>query len=211
MTSGTGDDGRGDAPRMLPHAVSLLRPVLGVLLLTLVSTTGDSTLVLPIVLLACASDWADGELARRAGASSRAGRLVDNLCDFAFLACVFAFFALADIWSPPVWGRLVRNYGEANWLPLYALLASFGVYFVRLCLDFAAGRDPERSPRGHAAGVTNYLLAVMGGAEMLPGVDFGPWLLEPAMVTVALLNVLAVPENVRLLFRRQIPPGSPPA
>ena len=207
MTSDTAAAGG----RVLPHAVSLLRPVLGALLLLRVSTSGDSTVVLPIVLLACASDWIDGQMARRAGASSLAGRLVDNLCDFAFLACLFAFFAQADVWSPPVWGRLVRDWPESNWLPLYALFASFGVYFLRLCLDIAAGREPERSSRGHAAGVSNYVLAVTGGVEMLPGVALGPWVLEPAMVTVALLNVLAVPENVRLLFRRQIPPGSPPA
>ncbi len=192
--------------RLLPHAVSLLRPLLGVLLLALVSNRGDSTLVLPIVLLACASDWFDGQLARRAGRASLAGRLVDNLCDFVFLASVFAFFAGAEIWSPPVWGRLVRNWGEANWLPLYALLASFGVYFVRLCLDLAAGREPERSSRGHAAGVSNYVLAVVGAAEMLPRVGLGPWLLEPVMVTVALLNILAVPENVRLMLARRVPP-----
>jgi phosphatidylglycerophosphate synthase len=197
--------------RALPHAVSLLRPLLGVLLLTSVASGSDSTAVLPIVLLACASDWMDGELARRTSVPSRAGRIVDNACDFAFLACAFAFFALAEVWSPPVWGRLARDWNEANWLPLYALAASFGVYFVRLCRDLAAGLEPERSPKGHAAGVSNYLLAVVGAVEMVPGVRLGPWVLEPVMVTVALLNILAVPENVRLLFRRQIPQTGPRA
>jgi phosphatidylglycerophosphate synthase len=192
---------------VLPHAVSLLRPLLGVLLLTRVPIHGDQAVVLPIVLVACGSDWVDGRLARRAGAPARAGRLVDNICDFLFLVGLFAFFAQAELWSPPVWGRLVRNWSEANWLPLYALLASFGVYFVRLCRDLAAGREPERSPSGHAAGVSNYVLAVVGGVEMLPGVGLGPWILEPSMVTVALLNVLAVPENVRLLLRRAVPPA----
>jgi hypothetical protein len=59
--------------------------------------------------------------------------------------------------------------------------------------------------------VSNYLLAVFGAAEMLPGVNFGPWLLEPAMVSVALINFLAVPENLRLMRDPQIPPVSPPA
>jgi phosphatidylglycerophosphate synthase len=202
---------RDGAARLLPHAVSLLRPLLGVLLLACVSTQGDSIVVLPIVLLACASDWMDGQIARRAGASTLTGRLVDNLCDFAFLACLFSFFATADVWSPPVWGRLVRHWSDANWLALYALVASFGVYFLRLCLDVAAGREPERSSRGHAAGVSNYVLAVTGGVEMLPGVGLGPWVLEPAMVTVALLNVLSVPENVLMMLKRAIPRESPRA
>jgi len=159
---------------LLPHAVSLLRPFLGVLLLTRVSTLGDSIVVLPIVLLACASDWMDGQLARRNSTPTRVGRLLDNLCDFAFLACLFAFLAQVELWSPPVWGRLVRNWSEANWFPLYALVASFGFYFVRLGLDMAAGREPERSPRGHAAGVCNYLLAVMSRMK-LPERSVASW------------------------------------
>ena len=102
----------------------------------------------------------------------------------------------------------MRHWSEVNWLPLYALLASFGVYFVRLCLEMASGRESVRSPRGHAAGVSNDLLAVAGAVEMLPGVRLGPWVLEPAMISVSLLNILAVPENVRLLFFR---PAGPPS
>lgn len=188
---------------VLPHAVSLLRPAIGIAVLAALSRAGDSVILLPLVLVACATDWLDGELARRVGSATRAGRLVDNLCDFVFLMCIFAFLAECRVWSPPVWGRLARDWGGANTLPVWALLASFGVYFVRLCRDMAAGRDPERSPRGHAAGVSNYLLAVGGAAEMLPGVDFGPWLLEPAMVGVALLNAAAVWENLRLMFHPQ--------
>ncbi|MFN2425198.1 MAG: CDP-alcohol phosphatidyltransferase family protein [Candidatus Binatia bacterium] len=184
------------------HAVSLLRPVLGVGVLAAIPSRLDSVLLLPIVLLACASDWVDGEVARRTGTQTQAGRLVDNVCDFAFLLCLFSFLALSEVWSPPVWGRLVRHVEVANWLPVYALLASFGVYFVRLCVDLRAGREPARSMRGHAAGVCNFLLVVVGATELTPGIDLGPWLLEPAMVTVALLNVLSVPENLRLMFLR---------
>jgi phosphatidylglycerophosphate synthase len=186
-----------------PHVVSLLRPALGVVVLACLEPARDNPLLLPIVLAACASDWADGELARRLGTGTRAGRLVDNLCDFFFLLLVFAFLARSEAWTPPVWGRLARHWDGANWLPVHALLASFGVYFVRLVGGLAAGRDPERSPRGHTAGVSNYLLVVAGAVEVLPGVNLGPWLLEPAMVGVALLNLLAVPENLRLLFHRR--------
>lgn len=187
---------------LLPHAVSLLRPVLGIGVLAAIAPRGESLVLLPLVLAGCFSDWVDGEIARRTGTQTRGGRVVDNLCDFVFLLCMFAFLASAEVWTPPVWGRLVRNWEGANWFPVYALLASFGVYFVRLCFEMAAGREPVRSPRGHAAGVSNYVLAVVGAAEMFPGVDFGPWLLEPVMVTVALLNILSVPENVRLMFHR---------
>lgn len=186
----------------LPHLASLSRPLLGGALLVAANPRVESFVPVAVVLAACATDWLDGRLARRAGGGSLAGRLVDNACDFALLACVFAFLARADAWTPPVWGRLVRHWDGANWLPLWALLASFGVYAVRLARDVAAGREPQRSPRGHAAGVANYLLAVAGAAERVPGFSLGPWLLEPAMLGVALLNLVAVPENLRLMFHR---------
>lgn len=194
-------------PPQLAHAVSALRPLLGIAVFALVDPGRESFLVLPLVLLACASDWLDGEVARRIGTPSRAGRLVDNGCDVAFLLLVLVFLALGDVWSPPVWGRLARHWAEANWLPVLALAASFGVYGLRLGLDLKAGREPARSAKGHAAGVANYALVVLGAAELFPGVNLGPWILEPAMVTVALLNILSIPENVRLMFHR---PGEGP-
>lgn len=208
MTSGHEPHASPAAARgVAPHLVSALRPLAGLVLL-LVAPPGDSFLPLAIVLAACASDWLDGRLARRAGTATLGGRLVDNLCDCAFLVCAFSFFAAAEVWTPPVWGRLARYWDGANWLPLYALLASFGVYLARLRGDLAAGREPARSARGHAAGVSNYALAVAGAVEMLPGAGLGPWLLEPAMISVALVNALAVPENLRLMFpRAEGPPG----
>jgi phosphatidylglycerophosphate synthase len=188
---------------LLPSAVSAVRPLAGLLILTTLPARSDSLVVLPIVLAASATDWLDGELARRTSASTKTGRVIDNLCDFAFLAMLFAFFAQAELWTPPVWGRLARQLHGANWLPFFAILASFGVYFVRLGIDLVRGREPERSPRGHQAGIANYVLVIMGAVEMVPGVNLGPWVLEPTMVTVALLNVLAVPENVLLLFHRR--------
>lgn len=187
----------------LPHVLSLLRPAVGLAVLAVLRPGVDRPLVLAAVCVAGASDWADGELARRLGVDTKAGRVVDNLCDFLFLLAMFVFFALGGTWSPPVWGRLVTDWPSANWLPVAALLASFGLYFVRLCGELAAGRLPQRSPRGHAAGVSNYLLVLAGAVEMLPGVNLGPWLLEPAMLGVVLLNLAAVGENLRLLFHRR--------
>lgn len=185
---------------LVPHAASLSRPALGLAVFAGLAPSRENPLLLAAVLAAGASDWADGELARRLGTDTRAGRVVDNVCDFLFLLFVFAFLARAEAWTPPVWGRLARHWDGANWLPVFALLASFGLYFVRLLRELAAGREPQRSPRGHTAGVANYLLALAGAVELLPGVDFGPWLLEPAMVGVALLNFAAVGENLQLLF-----------
>lgn len=195
------------ARSLLPAAVSLLRPALGVAVLSAAAPRAESILLLPVVLLACASDWADGALARRLHGQTSGGRVLDGLCDFAFLLCIFAFLARCEVWTPPVWGRLARHWDGANWLPVYALLASFGLYFVRLCMEMAIGDEPTRSPRGHTAGISNYVLAVTGAVELLPAVSLGPWLLEPAMLSVALLNAAAVAENLLLMFHPR--PGGP--
>ncbi len=197
-------------PALLPSAISLLRPVLGLYVLS-GAVSVSSTTPLLIVAIACVSDFVDGRVARAlardaqpaAEEQSYAGRLVDNLCDFGFLLCMFLFYAGAELWSPPVWGNLLRHWDGVNRLPVYALLSSFGIYFARLCTDVRAGRQPEGSPRGHAAGVANYGLAILGAVEMLPEIDLGPRLLESAMLGVALLNAAAVLENAALMFHRQ--------
>jgi phosphatidylglycerophosphate synthase len=192
----------------LPAAlVSFIRPVLGVAVVGGLLPLADSSLLLWLVLVACTTDWFDGEVARRFGEPTKSGRVIDNLCDFAFLLCVFAYFARIDLWSQPVWGQLLRHWNGVNWLPVIALVASFGLYFVRLMLELRAGREPERSPRGHVAGVSNYLLAIVGAVETLPGVSLGARLLESLMAAVVLLNAAAVFENARLMFHRR--PGGP--
>jgi phosphatidylglycerophosphate synthase len=190
-------------PALLPAAVSLVRLVLGLSIAYGFVPASNSAVPLAIVLAACASDFLDGRLARALGVESASGRLLDNLCDFAFLLCMFVFFAHLQLWSPLVWGRLLRYWDGVNSLPAGALLASFGLYFVRLSLELGAGREPQRSPRGHAAGIANYALALIGAAELLPGVNLGPEFLEPVMLGVVLLNLAAVFENAGLMFHRE--------
>lgn len=185
------------------HTLSLARPLLGLwILLAITPSTRASAWALPAVLLACASDYLDGRLARRIGSTGGAGRLIDNLCDFFFLLFCFAAAARSDLWSPPIWGSAIRYWAGANWLPVIALLLSFGSYFLRVELERARGLESLRSPRGHAAGVANYALAIVAALEWTPGIDLGPWVLEPAFVTVALLNLTAVSENAVLVFLR---------
>jgi len=194
-------------PALLPAATSLVRLVLGAAAIAGMVPPGDSLVPLAVVSAAAATDFADGRIARALGRETTAGRLVDNLCDFGFLSCIFVFDARAALWSPPVWGRLARHWAAVNDLPVLALTASFGLYFVRLSLALRAGHTPGRSARGHAAGIANYGLAFAGAAAMLPGMAPMPGLLEPVMLGVVLLNVAAVVENLALLFPRQ--PGGP--
>jgi phosphatidylglycerophosphate synthase len=180
--------------------VSLSRVVLGALVLAELHRGAASYLVLPAVLLAAAADWLDGRMARALGSASPAGRLLDNLCDGAFLAMSFYGFAVQQVWSDPLTGSATRYWEYANWLPLLAFAAAFGLYLLRWGLCAFTGTPLQPSMRGHSAGVFNYVLAIVGGVAVLPDIHVTRWILEPTFVTVALLNASAASENLVLLL-----------
>lgn len=183
-----------------PHdLLSLARPVLGILLYLRLDPTVGAWWPLGAVALAAATDYLDGPVARASGAESPRGRFLDNICDAVFLAFAFAAFAEASLWSHPIGGSAVSYWEHANWLPLLALLLSFGSYLLRGLVADDTAAPLRRSPRGHAAGVANYLLVLLGAIELTPLPSLGPWVLEPSFVTVALLNFTAFNENALLL------------
>ena len=186
---------------MLPHALSLSRIVLGAIVLAELLRDHHSPLVLPAVIAAAAADYFDGRIARSMDTATLTGRLIDNLCDAAFLAFALSGFAIATTWSVPMFGSATRYWEYANWLPVIGLAASFGTYMLRWYLSARAGREPTPSPRGHTAGVANYVLVLIGGVAVYPGVDLTPWLLEPSFVTVALLNLTGAGENIGLIVQ----------
>jgi len=163
--------------------------------------------VLPACAAACAADFWDGRLARRRGLASVHGRLVDNLCDAAFLFLSLSGFAVAHTWSLPLVGCATRYWAEANWLPVAGLAASFGTYLVRWAGAALRGLEPAPSVRGHRAGIANYALALLGGVAVLPDFDVPRWLLESAFVAVALLNLTAAADNLLRLAKVAVHPG----
>ncbi len=151
--------------------------------------------MLPAVVIACLTDMWDGRLARLSPEQRPLGRYIDNLCDAAFLALAFAGFAIAHTWSHPIVGRAIQYNVNANWLPLLGLAFGFGTYVIHWF------RGTPGSPQGHVAGIANYLLVLLGGVAVIPGVFLSPWILEPAFVTVALLNLSAGGDNIGILLR----------
>ena len=113
----------------------------------------------------------------------------------------FAGFAIQNTWSDPIAGSATRYWAHANWLPLACLVPAFGLYLVRWAVSGRMGAPLAPSTRGHSAGVFNYVLALLGGVAVLPGVEVTRWILEPGFVTVALLNATAVSENLLLLLQ----------
>lgn len=172
------------ARRWLPDALSLGRMLLG----PLFALSLDDAPIAPlsIALLACATDFVDGRLARALRTGSPRGAALDVSADGFFLLC--ALGSLAAL------GRI----SIAS--PLAAMVA-LGALGLRWRREPPRGRAPRRLPDrvGHAAGVTNFALVLVAAAA--PLLHEGPWLWQ-ASLGVAALN-LAPPVLRRLL------PGAP--
>jgi phosphatidylglycerophosphate synthase len=140
----------------------------------------------PLVAFALAVlfDWVDGPIARRAGAETRHGALLDSGADIVFV--------LAATGAGAASGRL-------SWLVPIAIAAAATPYLVAT-LRRVRAHDP--SPRaysavGHAAGVCNYALAgLLAGSVALP-LPSWPSLLTGASTVVVFLNLTAVAQRLR--------------
>jgi phosphatidylglycerophosphate synthase len=183
------------------HWLSIARLVVGVVTWLLMPRANQSAAILPLVLLACVFDFADGRVARARGTEGPAGRVLDNLCDFAFLAMFFHAAAAIALWSEPVDGVSVRWWRRANELPLLALALSFGSYALRAAFSAVRAVPLAPSPIGRAAGVLNYVLALLGAVAVSLHWGRPSLLVEGAMVVVTAVNVAACAQNWLLLVR----------
>lgn len=166
--------------RWLPWTLTAIRLVLApayVLALEM-----SATLPLVLAVIASATDFVDGRLARRLGVASPAGAVLDVVADGVFV--VTALAALASI-------------AVVSWLlPAAVVLALAGLALVvlRARRDQDAAGAPvaprRRGPAdraGHAAGIVNYGAVLVGSAAVAGLVPAG-WIV-PASVAVALLNL----------------------
>ena len=168
----------GPGRRWLPWSLSLLRLALAPLYVLAMEMS--ATLPIAIAVLAAASDFVDGRLARRLGSASRAGAVLDVLGDGVFVVAALA--GLASV-------RIV------TWLlPVAVVLALAGLAVASLRAAGSADGPPPpprtRGPAdraGHAAGIVNYGAVLAGGAALAGWIP-GAWIL-PASVTVAVLNL----------------------
>jgi CDP-diacylglycerol--glycerol-3-phosphate 3-phosphatidyltransferase len=140
--------------------------------------------------VAVATDVLDGWVARRSGTASRRGQLFDHATDVLFVGSSLSLFAAG--------GRL------SWWVPA-AVLGAAATYAHAVWRNGRAGVDAQRarSPIGHAAGVLNYALVGLLGADVaLAGVVPG-WLLDAGAITTAAANAGAIGARLASLFSRQ--------
>ena len=185
----------------LEHLLSLTRVLLAVIVAIEIDPGTRSVWVLPVVVLACATDIADGTIARARGSQGGVGRWLDAGADVAFLSVCFYCFAGIALWAPAT-GDVAPSVAYClNLAPLVALVGSFGSFALRAGLAAALDRALEPSPLGRAAGALNYCLALVGAAAVVPGVEVGQELRMASTLIVVAVNALALLQNVVLLRR----------
>ena len=163
---------RSASGRVIPHGLSFARVLLAPLF---VLSLDDAPIVpLAIAALACATDFLDGRAARALGATSPRGAILDVAADACFV--LFALGGLAAV------GRISIASPIAAALALAALARRWHRRPTR-----ADGRRATADLVGHAAGILNFALVLVGSAApLLPGAAV--WL-HPLSVLVALVNL----------------------
>ncbi|SNS11491.1 cardiolipin synthase [Geodermatophilus pulveris] len=174
---------RNDLPDRVwtvPNALSVLR-LLGVplFLWLLLGPEADGWAVL-VLMVAGATDWLDGVLARAFGQSSRLGALLDPAADRLYIVATLVAFVLRDV--VPLWvvavllGRelvlglallVLRVHG---WPPLQVhylgKAATFGLLYAFPLLLLADGEGPVAAvvtPIGYAFAIWGGVLYVLAG------------------------------------------------
>jgi phosphatidylglycerophosphate synthase len=104
-----------------PNVLSYLRVGCGVLAFVLV---GHRVAFVACVLVGIATDWLDGFLARRTGARSRLGGLVDPICDKLFVLLILLALLLRADDPVPSWevALVLGRDALSALMPLWALL-----------------------------------------------------------------------------------------
>ncbi len=126
-----------------------------------------------LFVVAAASDFLDGRLARRGRGPTRHGAVLDNLADIAFV--------LAGTVSGAMLGLV------PGVVPL-AIVVAFAAY----AATSLRGGHVARSAAGHAAGILNFaLVGLITGAVALPGGVWAPVLAVAAALVVG-VNLAAV-------------------
>ena len=162
------------AKRHLPNLISALRFPLAAAF-ALADGAGAR---FAIVALAALSDWVDGPLARRTGASSRTGEWLDPLADKVFMVTALVVLAL--------------DVGLDWWVLPLLLLRDIGVALGGLAL-LLAGRRAAVAARRAGKWVTWLQFLAIGLLLLAP--ELAPWIAPP----VALLGVVALADYARAL------------
>jgi phosphatidylglycerophosphate synthase len=169
----------------IPNALSALRFALAAIWIALASRGHDGRVAFAIIaIVAAASDFIDGRIARLLGVASGRGRWLDGIADVTFvLAAIFCEAAAGAI---------------PFYIPVLIAL-SFSQYVIDSVLVAPPTAGPVRSRLGHWGGIVNYALAIalaVAPPPALPGAivrDLAP--------LIALFYIAGISERAWLFYR----------
>ncbi len=171
----------------IPNSLSATRFALAVAWVAL-AAAGVSIRIpyLSLVFAAWATDYLDGNLARRFNLASGFGRWLDSIADVTFV--------LGALLSEAALGAL------PFYIPIL-IAASFTQYALDSTLLARAGGGPIRSRLGHLGGMINYALVIVF-AFSKPHRAAGRFVRKICPL-IALVYVAAITERAWLLYRRR--------
>jgi phosphatidylglycerophosphate synthase len=144
------------AHRYIAHAITALRLALTPAFVAAAWRAAQAGAAWPAAVIFAAvvlSDLADGRVARRLGAATPRGRVLDHCADIAFLLAALVTYV---------------ELGRAPWWVPATIAASFAVYVGDSLTRRAAGAALIGSRAGHVGGVLNYaLVGVLVGEQVL--------------------------------------------
>ncbi|HUA35608.1 MAG TPA: CDP-alcohol phosphatidyltransferase family protein [Candidatus Binataceae bacterium] len=188
MGSGEEDsahEARAAGLTQLPNALSASRFVLAGIWIALVARgVAPRAPYIALVLGAWATDYLDGQLARRFDVASGLGRWLDAIADVTFV--------LAAIVSGAALGAV------PYYIP-FLIAASFTQYAVDSTLIARAGSGPIRSRLGHLGGMINYAIVIV--LAVMPPPALPGLILKDICPLIAILYIAAMSERAWLLYR----------
>ncbi len=169
----------------IPNGLSALRLALAAVWVELESHGHDGRLAFAIVaIVAAASDFIDGRIARRLGVASSSGRWLDGVADVTFVLA--ALFCEAAAGAIPFY------------IPILIAL-SFSQYAIDSFVIGARESGPIKSRLGHWGGIINYALVIalaIAPPPALPGT-----LVRDLAPLIALFYIAAISERAWLFYR----------
>jgi cardiolipin synthase (CMP-forming) len=133
--------------RQIPNALSALRFALAAGWIEMAARNHQGRIAfIAIALVAAASDFIDGRVARRLGATTSSGRWMDGIADVSFV--------LAAIFSSAAAGAI------PYYIPILIAI-SFSQYAIdSILISRPAAAAPIKSRLGHWGGIINYALVI---------------------------------------------------
>ena len=177
-------DHRGAALRGAPNALTISRFVLAAMWILLANTAPDNRPAFAaIAIVAAATDFVDGRMARRLGVARESGGWLDSIADVTFVLAALGCYAAAQ---------------QLPWAIPMLIAISFGQYALDSLWLHRAGA-PVRSRLGHWGGIINYAL-VIALAFSARG-SLGRSLIDRAVPMIELFYIAAIIERA-LAYRR---------